>query len=44
MSGGLFHGIQLWVNLPKAQKWAAPRYQDIRGGDSALLSTPTAAR
>ena len=20
-SGGLFHGIQLWVNLPKAQKW-----------------------
>src|SRR6266550_6668341 len=39
MSGGLFHGIQLWVNLPKAQKWAPPRYQDIRGGDSALLST-----
>jgi hypothetical protein len=39
LSGGLFHGIQLWVNLPKAQKWAAPRYQDIRGGDSALLST-----
>jgi redox-sensitive bicupin YhaK (pirin superfamily) len=40
LSGGLFHGIQLWVNLPRAQKWAAPRYQDIRGGDSALLSTP----
>jgi quercetin 2,3-dioxygenase len=40
LSGGLFHGIQLWVNLPKAQKWAPPRYQDIRGGDSALLSTP----
>jgi redox-sensitive bicupin YhaK (pirin superfamily) len=39
LSGGLFHGIQLWVNLPQAQKWAAPRYQDIRGGDSALLST-----
>ncbi|TWD81867.1 hypothetical protein FB561_2991 [Kribbella amoyensis] len=39
VSGGLFHGVQLWVNLPKAQKWAAPRYQDIRGGDSALLST-----
>jgi hypothetical protein len=39
LSGGLFHGIQLWVNLPKAQKWAAPKYQDIRGGDSALLST-----
>src|ERR687889_2494467 len=39
-AGGLFHGIQLWVNLPRAQKWAAPRYQDIRGGDSALLSSP----
>ena len=29
-SGGLFHGFQLWVNLPAHQKWAAPRYQDIR--------------
>ena len=28
--GGLFHGFQLWVNLPRAQKLAAPRYQDIR--------------
>ncbi len=36
-SGGLFHGLQLWVNLPRAQKRAAPRYQDLRGGDSALL-------
>jgi quercetin 2,3-dioxygenase len=40
LSGGLFHGIQLWVNLPKTLKWAPPRYQDIRGGDSALLSSP----
>src|ERR671937_2534716 len=30
VSGGLFHGLQLWVNLPKVQKWAAPRYQDLR--------------
>ena len=22
-SGGLFHGIQLWVNLPAADKWVA---------------------
>ncbi len=42
VSGGLFHGIQLWVNLPKAQKWAAPRYQDIRANSVALLSTPDA--
>jgi quercetin 2,3-dioxygenase len=39
-SGGLFHGIQLWVNLPKSLKWAAPRYQDIRGGDARLLTIP----
>ncbi|TMC49526.1 MAG: pirin family protein [Chloroflexi bacterium] len=39
MSGGLFHGIQLWVNLPAAEKWVAPRYQDIRAGQVALLSS-----
>jgi redox-sensitive bicupin YhaK (pirin superfamily) len=39
-SGGLFHGFQLWVNLPRAQKFAAPRYQDIRGSNVALLSSP----
>src|SRR3954467_7094435 len=39
-SGGLFHGFQLWVNLPRTLKFAAPRYQDIRGGDVALLSSP----
>jgi redox-sensitive bicupin YhaK (pirin superfamily) len=42
VSGGLFHGIQLWVNLPKAQKWAPPHYQDIRASQVALLSTPDA--
>jgi hypothetical protein len=41
-SGGLFHGIQLWVNLPKAQKLVAPRYQDLRGGQAALLTSPDA--
>ena len=40
VSGGLFHGIQLWVNLPKDKKWVAPRYQDIAGGDAVLLSSP----
>jgi redox-sensitive bicupin YhaK (pirin superfamily) len=39
-SGGLFHGFQLWVNLPAAQKWAAPRYQDIRASEVSLLSSP----
>ena len=38
--GGLFHGFQLWVNLPRAQKLAPPRYQDIRAGEVALASSP----
>jgi quercetin 2,3-dioxygenase len=38
-SGGTFHGVQLWVNLPKGNKFAAPRYQAIEGGDVALLSS-----
>ena len=38
-SGGLFHGIQLWVNLPAADKWVSPRYQDLRGGQVGLLSS-----
>ena len=29
MSGGLFHGIQLWINLPAAKKWLAPAYQGL---------------
>jgi redox-sensitive bicupin YhaK (pirin superfamily) len=39
-SGGLFHGFQLWVNLPAAQKWSPPRYQDIRASEVALASSP----
>jgi len=39
-SGGLFHGIQLWVNLPAADKWVAPRYQDIEADAVTLLSSP----
>jgi redox-sensitive bicupin YhaK (pirin superfamily) len=41
-SGGLFHGIQLWVNLPRAQKLVEPRYQDLRGGQVGLLTSPDA--
>jgi quercetin 2,3-dioxygenase len=42
VSGGLFHGVQLWVNLPREQKWADPRYQDLRGNAVALLASPDA--
>jgi redox-sensitive bicupin YhaK (pirin superfamily) len=38
-SGGLFHGLQLWVNLPRAQKWVPPRYQDLAGDQVGLLSS-----
>jgi quercetin 2,3-dioxygenase len=39
-SGGLFHGFQLWVNLPRTLKFATPRYQDIRAGEVSLLASP----
>ncbi|MEU8275555.1 pirin family protein [Microbispora bryophytorum] len=39
VSGGLFHGIQLWVNLPRAHKFHLPRYQDIRAREAALLAS-----
>jgi len=41
-SGGLFHGIQLWVNLPREQKLVAPRYQDLRGESVGLLASADA--
>jgi quercetin 2,3-dioxygenase len=37
--GGLFHGTQLWVNLPQRLKFTPPRYQDIRRDNVALLSS-----
>ncbi|HEU5035310.1 MAG TPA: pirin family protein [Mycobacteriales bacterium] len=40
VSGGLFHGLQLWVNLPREQKLVPPRYQDLRGDRVALLASP----
>jgi redox-sensitive bicupin YhaK (pirin superfamily) len=39
-SGGLFHGIQLWVNLPAAEKWVSPRYQDIGRDRVTLVASP----
>jgi quercetin 2,3-dioxygenase len=40
ISGGLFHGFQLWVNLPARDKFIAPRYQDLRGSQVSLLASP----
>ncbi len=41
-SGGLFHGIQLWVNLPRDAKWNAPQYQDIRAAQVGLAASADA--
>jgi len=41
--GGLFHGVQLWVNLPKAQKMVAPRYQDITAHSVGLVASTDGA-
>lgn len=38
-SGGLFHGIQLWVNLPRRVGSTAPAYQAIEGESVTLLSS-----
>jgi redox-sensitive bicupin YhaK (pirin superfamily) len=37
--GGLFHGVQLWVNLPAALKWTPPRYQAIETNSLKLVSS-----
>jgi redox-sensitive bicupin YhaK (pirin superfamily) len=39
-SGGVFHGIQLWVNLPRSAKFSAPKYQAIEASQVRLVSSP----
>ena len=39
VTGGLFHGIQLWVNLPAKDKMVAPRYQNLEGSQVTLLAS-----
>jgi redox-sensitive bicupin YhaK (pirin superfamily) len=39
VSGGLFHGVQLWVNLPARDKMIAPRYQSLEADQVTLLSS-----
>jgi redox-sensitive bicupin YhaK (pirin superfamily) len=40
VSGGLFHGVQLWVNLPARSKMVAPAYQNLDGELVTLVSSP----
>src|SRR3954447_2401364 len=39
ISGGKFHGIQLWVNLPSADKMIAPAYQNLEADQVTLLAS-----
>src|SRR3954471_3583977 len=43
LSGGLFHGVQLWVNLPAKDKMTAPRYQNLEGDQVSLLASADGA-
>lgn len=38
--GGRAHGFQLWVNLPRAAKRVAPRYQEIAAASIPEVTTP----
>ena len=38
-AGGLFNGFQLWVNLPAADKFLAPKYQPVEASDLLLLAS-----
>lgn len=38
-AGGWFHGLQLWVNLPKAKKWVEPSYQDLEGDAVTFIAS-----
>ena len=42
VSGGVFHGLQLWVNLPAKDKFLPPKYQAIEGTDSTLVASADA--
>ena len=42
ISGGLFHGVQLWVNLPAKSKMIPPAYQSIEADHVALVASADA--
>lgn len=41
--GGMFHGVQLWVNLPAAHKMLPPRYQNLESGEVGLVASDDGA-
>lgn len=41
VKGGILHMMQLWVNLPKKDKYAEPRYQDIAKSKMGKFERPS---
>jgi len=41
-AGGLFHGVQLWVNLPSSNKWNPAKYQDLESSTLELIASDDA--
>jgi quercetin 2,3-dioxygenase len=41
-NGGLFHGFQLWVNLPAKDKFLTPAYQPVEARQVLLLASADA--
>lgn len=39
-SGGVFHMIQLWVNLPAKDKWTKPKYQELPKDGMGTFNLP----
>ncbi|HMG27435.1 MAG TPA: pirin family protein [Acidimicrobiia bacterium] len=42
--GGRVHGLQLWVNLPRADKMSPPRYQEIKADEIPVTEPAPGAR
>ncbi|TCP57946.1 hypothetical protein EV586_102393 [Tumebacillus sp. BK434] len=42
LPGETVHSLQLWVNLPSADKLTAPRYQDLKSANMPLREEPGA--
>lgn len=41
--GGKFHGVQIWVNLPKKHKMTKPKYQGIKKENIPVVQLPDGA-
>jgi redox-sensitive bicupin YhaK (pirin superfamily) len=39
IKGGRFHGVQLWINMPKANKHDEPSYRHVRAQEIPVLET-----